>query len=57
MQPVYKATTTVLLSKSSTPQAIFGSAESSLLFGQADEINNSKESRPCWQKNDKFEQK
>lgn len=38
MQPVYKTTTTVLLSKISSPQAIFGSAESSLLFGQADEI-------------------
>lgn len=38
MQPVYKTTTTVLLSKSSSPQAIFGSAESNLLFGQADEI-------------------
>ena len=38
MQPVYKATTTVLLSKSSSPQAIFGSAEGNLLFGQADEI-------------------
>lgn len=38
MQPVYKTTTTVLLSKTSSPQAIFGSAESSLLFGQADEI-------------------
>jgi len=38
MQPVYKATTTVLLSKTSSPQAIFGSAEGNLLFGQADEI-------------------
>jgi len=38
MQPVYKATTTVLLSKSSSPQSIFGSAEGNLLFGQADEI-------------------
>jgi len=38
MQPVYKATTTVLLSKSRSPQAIFGSAEGNLLFGQADEI-------------------
>jgi len=36
--PVYKATTTVLLSKSSSPQAIFGSGEGNLLFGQADEI-------------------
>ena len=38
IQPVYKATTTVLLSKTSSPQAIFGSAEGNLLFGQADEI-------------------
>jgi len=38
ISPVYEATTTVLLSKSSTPQAIFGSAEGNLLFGQADEI-------------------
>jgi uncharacterized protein involved in exopolysaccharide biosynthesis len=38
MQPVYKTTTTVLLSKTSSPQAIFGSAEGNLLFGQADEI-------------------
>jgi len=38
MSPVYKATTTVLLSKSSSPQAIFGSAEGNMLFGQADEI-------------------
>jgi len=38
IQPVYKTTTTVLLSKSSSPQAIFGGAESNLLFGQADEI-------------------
>ena len=38
MSPVYKTTTTVLLSKSSTPQAIFGGAEGNMLFGQADEI-------------------
>ena len=38
MQPVYKASTTVLLSKSSSPQAIFGSAEGNILLGQADEI-------------------
>ena len=38
MSPVYKATTTVLLSKSSSPQAIFGSAEGNMLLGQADEI-------------------
>ena len=36
--PVYKASTTVLLSKDSTPQAIFGSAEGNIIFGQADEI-------------------
>lgn len=38
MSPIYKATTTVLLSKTNSPQAIFGSAEGNLLFGQADEI-------------------
>ncbi|MDO9555016.1 MAG: GumC family protein [Atribacterota bacterium] len=38
MSPVYKASTTVLLSKSSSPQAIFGSAEGNILLGQADEI-------------------
>ena len=38
MPPVYKTTTTVLLSKSSTPQAIFGGAEGNMLLGQADEI-------------------
>jgi len=38
MPPVYKASTTVLLSKSSTPQAIFGGAEGDIIFGRADEI-------------------
>ena len=38
MPPVYKATTTVLLSKSVAPQAIFGGAEGNILFGRADEI-------------------
>ena len=38
MPLVYKASTTVLLSKSSSPQAIFGSAEGNILLGQADEI-------------------
>src|SRR5665648_1190487 len=38
ISPVYKTTTTVLLSKSSTPQTIFGGAEGNMLFGQADEI-------------------
>src|SRR5665648_549365 len=43
MSPVYKTTTTVLLSKSSTPQAIFGGAEGNMLFGQADEIETQNE--------------
>ena len=38
MPPVYKATTTILLSKSVAPQAIFGGAEGNILFGKADEI-------------------
>lgn len=36
--PVYKATTTILLSKSVAPEAIFGGAEGNILFGKADEI-------------------
>jgi uncharacterized protein involved in exopolysaccharide biosynthesis len=38
MSPVYKATTTVLLSENKNPQAIFSGAEGNMLFGQADEI-------------------
>jgi len=38
MSPVYKATTTVLLSESNNPQALFSGAEGNMLFGQADEI-------------------
>jgi len=38
MPPVYKATTTVLLSKTGAQQAIFGGAEGNILFGRADEV-------------------
>ena len=38
MPPVYKATTTILISQSGAQQAIFGGAESNLIFGGADEI-------------------
>jgi len=38
MPPVYKATTTILISQSGAQQAIFGGAESNLVFGGADGI-------------------
>jgi uncharacterized protein involved in exopolysaccharide biosynthesis len=38
MPPVYKATTTVLISESGAQQAIFGGAEANLIFGRADEV-------------------
>lgn len=38
MSPVYKATTTILISQSGAQQAIFGGAEANLIFGGADEI-------------------
>src|SRR4030066_1508138 len=38
MPPVYKATTTVLISESGSQQAIFGGAEANLIFGRADEV-------------------
>lgn len=38
MPPVYKATTTVLLSKSGAQQAIFGDVEGNILFERADEV-------------------
>jgi len=38
MSPVYKATTTILISPSGAQQAIFGGAEDNLIFGRADEI-------------------
>ena len=38
MSPVYKATTTILISKSGVQQAIFGSVEGNPIFGGADEI-------------------
>jgi len=38
MLPIYKTTTTVLLSENKNPQAIFSGAEGNMLFGQADEI-------------------
>ena len=38
MPPIYKATTTVLISESGAQQAIFGGAEANLIFGTADEV-------------------
>lgn len=38
MPPVYKATTTILISQSGTQAAIFGGAEANLIFGRADEV-------------------
>ena len=38
MSPVYKATTTILISQSGAQQAIFGGPEANLIFGGADEI-------------------
>ncbi|MHC2995260.1 MAG: GumC family protein [Candidatus Atribacteria bacterium] len=38
MQPIYKASTTVLLSESGTQQAIFSGVEGNIIFGRADEI-------------------
>jgi len=38
MPPVYKATTTVLISESGAQQAIFGGAEANLIFGRPDEV-------------------
>ena len=38
MSPVYKATTTILISKSVTQQAIFGGVADNPIFGGADEI-------------------
>ena len=38
ISPVYKATTTILISPSGAQQAIFGGAEDNLIFGRADEI-------------------
>ena len=38
MSPVYKATTTILISPSSTQQSIFGGVQGSPIFGGADEI-------------------
>jgi len=38
MPPIYKATTTVLISESGAQQAIFGGAEANLIFGRADEV-------------------
>ena len=38
MQPVYKATTTILISQSGTQAAIFGGAEANLIFGRSDEV-------------------
>jgi uncharacterized protein involved in exopolysaccharide biosynthesis len=38
MSPVYKATTTILISQSGAQQAIFGGADANLIFGGADEI-------------------
>ena len=36
--PVYKATTTILISQSGVQQAIFGGVEGNSIFGGADEI-------------------
>jgi len=38
MSPVYKATTTILISQSGTQQAIFGGADANLIVGRADEV-------------------
>jgi len=38
MPPIYKASTTVLLSQSGTQQTIFGGAEGNIIFGRADQI-------------------
>lgn len=38
MPPVYKATTTILISQSGTQAAIFGGAEANLIFGRSDEV-------------------
>ena len=38
MPPIYKATTTVLISESGAQQAIFGGAEANLILGRADEV-------------------
>ena len=38
MSPVYKATTTILISQSGAQQAIFGGEKANLIFGGADEI-------------------
>jgi len=41
MSPVYKATTTILISQSGAQQAIFGGVEGNPIFGGADEIETS----------------